>query len=168
MTSTQIQTSTDFMDYINPDICQKLEELYGEKTSELIDYEMRKIVRKKNDYVQRYGMTLDELTDITHGGFFNYDPSGLGYLYGYPLSRTWEWANATMDDDWKTLERLTKHEAIEEAKYKAKFIEYYAENLLSLHQTNDRHLKAANRNHLTRDFNNVKQFMDERDTWFLK
>ena len=143
----------------------KLEELYGETFAELVDYEMRKIVRKKNEYLIRFGLTLEEFTDITQGGFFNYDPTGLGYVYGYPISKTWEWANATINNDMETLERLTKNEAVEEAKYKANFIEYYAEDILSSH---NKHLKAANRKHLTRDFNNVKHFMDKQDTWFLK
>lgn len=157
--------STYFMDYINPETRQKLETLYGEKTPDLIDYEMRKIVRKKSEYIQRFGITLDEFTDIMQGGFFNYDPSGLGYLYGYPISKTWEWANATINDDQETLERLTNNEAVEEAKYKASFIEYYSEDILS---PSDRRLKAANRNHQTRYFNDIKQFMDQQDTWFLK
>ena len=156
------------MDYINPEFRQNLENLYGEKTAELIDYEMRKIVRKKSEYVMQFGINLEEFTDITQGGFFNYDPSGLGYLYGYPLSKTWEWANAVINDDQETLERLSKNEEIEEAKYKAKFIEYYSEDMLSPHKTNNRHLKAANRNHLTREFNDIKRFMDKQDTWFLK
>ena len=159
------QISTYFMDYINAEIREKLEGLYGEKTSGLIDYEMRKIVRKKSEYIQRFGITLDEFTDITHGGFFNYDPSGLGYLYGYPLSKTWEWANATINGDKETLERLINNEAIEEAKYKALFVEFYVDELLSPH---NQHLKAAHRNHLTRYFNDIKQFMDENDTWFMK
>lgn len=156
------------MDYINPEIVSKLEDLYGENVAELIDYEMRKIVRKKSEYLMRFGMTLEEFTDITQGGFFNYDPSGLGYLYGYSLSKTWEWANAVISDDRETLERLTKNEAIEEAKYKAKFVEYYAEDMLSPHTTNNRRLMSANRNHATRKFNDVKQFMDKNDTWFMK
>lgn len=160
--------SINFMDYIKPEIVSKLEDLYGEKSAELIDYEMRKIVSKKNEYIMRFGINLSEFTDITQGGFFNYDPCGLGYLYGYPLSKSWEWANAVINEDQETLERLKNNELVEEAKYKAKFIEYYLEDILSPHKTNNRHLKAANRNHLTRHFSNVKQFMDNKDTWFMK
>ena len=103
-----------------------------------------------------------------HGGFFNYDPTGLGYIYGYPLSNSWEWMNATINDDIETLERLTNNKEVEEAKYKASFIQYYADDLLYPHKTDNRNLKASNRNHETRHFNNLKLFLDDGDTWFLK
>lgn len=158
--------STYFMDYINIEIRQKLETLYGDKAPYLIDYEMRKIVKKKEEYIKRFG--INELTDIMHGGFFNYDPTGLGYIYGYPLSNSWEWMNATINDDIETLERLTNNKEVEEAKYKASFIQYYADDLLYPHKTDNRNLKASNRNHETRHFNNLKLFLDDGDTWFLK
>ena len=64
------------MDYINPEIVSKLEDLYGENVTELIDYEMRKIIRKKGEYIMRFGINLEEFTDITQGGFFNYGKTG--------------------------------------------------------------------------------------------
>ena len=157
--------STDFVDYLSTEMTKKLEELYGETFAELVDYEMRKIVRKKSEYLMRFGLTLEEFNDITQGGFFNYDPTGLGYLYGHPISMTWEWANAKNHNDAETLERLAKNEAVEEAKYKAKFIEYYAEDILS---SNHKHLKAVKRNNESKRFNNIKKFIGEQDAWFLK
>lgn len=160
--------STNFVDYLIPEMANKLEEIYGDNFAELVDYEMRKIVKKKSEYLMRFGLTLYEFTDITQGGFFHYDPTGLGYLYGHPISMTWEWANATINDDKETLERLTLNEAVEEAKYKSKFIEYYSESLLLPARFMDKHLLAAQRNNGTRRFNNIKTFMGEQDAWFLK
>lgn len=172
-TLTYSSISLDFVEHLNPIVRKKLENLYGEYFPEIVDYEMKKIVSKKNEYLMRFGLTLDDLNDITRGGFFCYDPTSIGYIYGNSIYKTWEWANAVITDDKETMNRMLHNEALEEARYKAKFIEYYKEDLcknpedLIKFNPNKRLLAAHRRNRMS-EINNIKNFMDDNDTWFMK
>lgn len=141
--------SSDFTSYLDESIKQRLENLYGKYYQEIVDCIMRKIAKHMNKmYLRRYGISIDNNDDITSNIIHNIiylDTTPIGYLYGNSINQTYEWKQAEINEDEETLEYLFKHKEIEEAKYKAKFITFYIDELwspvyLNLYST----MKASN------------------------
>jgi hypothetical protein len=170
----QNKNKSDFVNYIGLRLSDKLKKLYGDDFPELIDIQMRKIVYEKNkQLIRRLGLTPEQMNEFNENVLY-YDPIGTGYLYGQPLSKSWEWANAIMNGDIETQQRIKENELIEEAKYKSQFISYHHIELCDPDEErvksrdSGRQLLVARRKNKMSENNDYKQFLDKQDTWFMK
>lgn len=170
----QNKNDADFVNYIGLRLSDKLKNLYGNDFPELVDLQMRKIVYEKNkQLMRRLGLTPEQINEFNENVLY-YDPIGTGYLYGQPISKSWEWANAVMNGDIETQQRLKENELIEEAKHKAHFISYHHNELCDPDEERvkstclGRQLLASRRKNRMRENKDYKQFLDKQDTWFMK
>lgn len=154
VTNTNANTNAnDFTYYLNNTIKMKLEELYGSHYPELVDHEMRQITMKLNKrYEYRFGHTFNELNRRLLNEGIYIDSTPRGYLYGNEIEQTWEWANAAMFNDEEAMKYLMENRKIEEAKYKALFIEDHMDSLIGQENTNvtllSKHVKSLQRKHM--------------------
>lgn len=115
--------STKFVDYLEKEMIQELENLYGENFPELIDYEMRKYVERLNARNKRiFGMTTNELNKKLSTECLLVDISQTGYLYGNDITETWDWYNAEYFNEEETMKELLNNKEVELAKRKGIFI----------------------------------------------
>jgi hypothetical protein len=126
----ELNQSTNFVDYIEPTSRIELETLYGKYYPEVVDIEMKKIVKNINkSYIRRYGSTVNEVNESLKSSGICLDSTPNGYLYGNKINQTWEWATAVITNDLEYQEFLIKKEKILEAKYKGYFINANIEDL---------------------------------------
>lgn len=126
----ELNQSTSFVDYIEPTSLIELETLYGKYYPEVVDIEMKKIVKKINkSCIMRHGIAVNELNESLLSSGICLDSTPNGYLYGNQINQTWEWATAVITNDLEYQEFLIKKAKILEAKYKGEFINANIEDL---------------------------------------
>jgi len=109
----ELNQSTNFVDYIEPTSRIELEKLYGKYYPEVVDIEMKKIVKKINkSCIRRYGATVNEINESLQRSGICLDSTPNGYLYGNKINQTWEWSTAVITNDLVYQEFLIKKEKL--------------------------------------------------------